>query len=403
MRNLVDNKCCTGCQACVNACPRGAISMSENEEGFYFPKIDENKCISCGLCEKSCPAMRPLKRTVANQKVYAVVSLLDQNLSSSGGAFSVFARYVISKGGAVFGATMDESLRVKHVCIESVEELPKLRGSKYVHSYVGKAFQMARHFLKSGRPVLFTGTPCQIAGLYSYLGTNRYDGLLITLDLVCHGVPGQTFFDAYISKLQKLVRSGKKISSFRFRKLDAWDYRPAYSLDDEKKWKVVRLEKNAYMEAFFKGLSYRENCYQCQYANLDRVGTFTIADFWGIGTHGVKFSHRIGSGVSAVIDNCGLMPSLKAELEKYSYIEERPVEEVVMDNHNLKGAVSRPENREQAIADMLDPHISLYTYAKKYGMLPKNKFKYWIVESFKTIIYSIGLYNFYKAILYRVK
>lgn len=403
MPNLVDNKCCTGCQACVNACPRSAILMRENEEGFYFPAIDEDKCVSCGLCEKSCPVLHPMERGSANQKAYAVISLMDQNVSSSGGAFSVFARYLISKGGAVFGATMDESMRVKHICVESIDDLPKLRGSKYVHSFVGEAYQAAKNFLKLGKLVLFTGTPCQIAGLYSYLGANRYEGLLITIDLVCHGVPSQAYFDAYISKLQNQVCDGRRISSFRFRKLDAWDYRPAYSLNDEKKWNVVRLEKNAYMGAFFKGLPYRENCYQCQYANLDRVGTFTIADFWGIGTHGVKFSHRIGSGVSAVIDNCGLMSSLKGELEKYSYIEERSVEEVLVDNHNLKGAVSRPKNREQAIADMLNPEISLYNYAKKYGMLPKSKFKYWVVESIKTIIYSMGLYNIYKAILYRVK
>lgn len=403
MPNLIDNKYCTGCQACVNACPRSAISMCENEEGFYFPKIDEGKCVSCSLCEKSCPALRPLKETVVNQKVFAVISLLDQDLSSSGGAFSVFARYVISKRGVVFGATMDESLQVKHIHIETIDELPKIRGSKYVQSFIGDSYKCVKSFLKANRMVLFSGTPCQVAGLYSYLGNNRYESQLITLDLVCHGVPCQLFFDAYIAKLQREYCNGAKIERFRFRKLDAWDYRPAYQKVNELKWTVTRLEKDSYMKAFFKGLSYRESCYHCKYANINRVGDFTIADFWGIGTHGTKFNHSIGSGVSAVIDNCNRMQSIRAELNQYAIIEERALDEILADNQNLKGAVARPNERNEAIKDMLDMNMSLSNYSKKYKLLPKNRVKYWICELFKTVVYSLNLYNFYKSISYRLK
>lgn len=402
---LAEKDLCTGCQACVNACPKSALTMKEDRLGSFFPEVDSEKCVSCGLCEKSCPIIHEQEIPSSDTDVFAVVSKEDQNLSSSGGAFSVFARYVLQKNGIVYGAAMGEDLQVRHISAESLDELKKLRGSKYVHSFVGDSYKSVKENLKKGRLVLFSGTPCQVAGLYSYLGKNRYEDLLITLDLVCHGVPSQAFFNAYIKKLEKEVckSENKHIASYRFRKLDAWDYRPSYLLNGNKSWHAVRLEKNAYMAAFFKGLSYRENCFQCKFANLNRVGTFTIADFWGIGTHGIPFKHGIGSGVSAVIDNQKKMDLLMADLQQFSYIEKRSMKEVVFDNSSLKGAVQKPEQREHAIADMLNPDLSLLEFAKKYRLIPRNKVKYWAQEIFKTVVYSLGLYNIYKAIAYRLK
>lgn len=400
---LADYKSCTGCQACVNACPKSAIEMEKDALGILYPKIDTQKCVSCGLCRDCCPALSSQESREDKQTIYAVISKMDRDLSSSGGAFSVFARYVLAKNGVVFGVSIDANLQVKHIFIESVDDLPNLRGSKYVQSFVGDSYKKVKAFLKANRMVLFSGTPCQVAGLYSYLGSKRYENLLITLDLVCHGAPCQSFFDAYISKLQRECCDGAKINGFRFRKLDAWDYRPAYKKANTKHWTETRLKDNAYMTAFFRGLSYRESCYQCKYANLNRVGTFTIADFWGIGTHGTKFNHDIGSGVSAIIDNRNRLQSIKAELEKYAIIEERSLEEILSDNQNLKGPVTRPKERNDAVKDMLDMNISLSEYSRKYKLLPKNRIKYWICEIFKTIIYSLNLYNFYKSILYRLK
>ena len=404
MPNLAKPKECTGCQACVNVCLKSAITMKADQFGFLHPEVDSLKCISCQMCEKSCPEISGKKQLLNDQpSVYAVISRKDRDLSSSGGAFSVFARYVLARNGVVFGASIDDNLQVKHIFIESVDGLPSLRGSKYVQSFIGDSYKRVKSFLKANRMVLFSGTPCQVAGLYSYLGNNRYEDQLITLDLVCHGAPCQSFFDAYIAKLQREYCNGDKIDGFRFRKLDAWDYRPAYRKANENKWTVTRLEKDSFMKAFFKGLSYRESCYRCKYANMDRVGNFTIADFWGVGTHGMKFNHSIGSGVSAVIDNCNRMQSIRAELDQYAIIEERMLDEILTDNQNLKGAVARPNERNEAIKDMLDMNMSLSKYSKKYKLLPKNRIKYWICELFKTVVYSLNLYNFYKSISYRLK
>lgn len=403
MPNLANIKDCSGCQACVNACPKSAISMKADSLEFLYPQIDSKKCVSCGLCEKSCPILHKRKDSRQEPDAYAVISKKDRDLSSSGGAFSAFARYVLARNGVVFGASIDDNLQVKHVFIESVDDLQSLRGSKYVQSFIGDSYKRVKSFLKANRMVLFSGTPCQVAGLYSYLGNNHYENQLITLDLVCHGVPSQSFFDAYIAKLQREYCSGDRIEGFRFRKLDAWDYRPAYKKTNENKWTVTRLEKDSFMKAFFKGLSYRESCYNCKYANINRVGNFTIADFWGIGTHGAKFNHSIGSGVSAVIDNCNRMQSIKAELEQYAIIEERALDEILADNQNLKRAVARPSERDEATKDMLDMNMSLSNYSKKYKLLPKNRIKYWTCELFKSLIYSLNLYNFCKSISYRLK
>lgn len=394
---------CTGCGACKSICPKQAISIEPDEEGFLRPLVDNDKCIECHLCQKTCPSLRKAITPVPKQHIYALINNADRDLSSSGGAFSAFSRMVLNHGGIVFGATLDEKLQCRHIGIEKVEDLALLRGSKYVQSKIGDTFSEVKKNLAMNRPVLFSGTPCQVAGLYSYLGGNRYENTLITLDLVCHGVPNQVFFDAYISKLQKEQCNGCEIESFRFRKLDAWDYRPAYKRADTNHWIVTRHKNNAYMSAFFRGLSYRESCYQCKYANLNRVGTFTIADFWGIGTHGTKFNHDIGSGVSAVIDNYNCVPSLRAELEQYAIIEDRSLDEILSNNQNLNGPVTRPKERNDAVKDMLDMNVSLSEYSEKYKLLPKNRIKYWTCELFKSLIYSLNLYNFYKSISYRLK
>ena len=184
-------KNCTGCYACVSKCPRGCIRMLEDEEGFWYPQIREDQCVGCGLCEKACPVLTALPNSKTEQdiRVYAVMHTDEQtrSVSSSGGAFSALAETVLEQGGAVFGAAFDENYDVHHICVERAEDLPKLRGSKYVQSRIGDAYRQAETILKSGRPVLFSGTACQTSGLLGYLGKD-YDNLY-PQDLICHGVP----------------------------------------------------------------------------------------------------------------------------------------------------------------------------------------------------------------------
>ena len=401
MIQLADNKHCTGCSACMNVCPRKAISMQPDAEGFLQPIIDIEKCVECHLCEKRCPAINPLHINDNTPKAYAVINKKDRNVSSSGGAFSLFARVVLNDGGVVFGAAYDDKLRVRHIAISDINELDKLRGSKYVQSEIDDSYSLVKSYLNYGRKVLFCGTPCQVAGLYKYLN-NRYDDQLITLDLVCHGVPSPLVFEKYLEKLKKIDRQeGGNIEGFRFRKLDSWSIVPAVKFS-KSKWRILDQERNVYMSAFFKGWTYRECCFNCQYANMNRVGTYTIADFWGIGKHGVPFKKNVASGVSLVIDNCGNLKEIIATMGNDIYVEERPLEEALYENHNLKAPVNRERERDTAISDMIDNDSSLLDFAKKYRLLEKETLKSRVKKHVKNMIYALGLYNVYKSITYRL-
>lgn len=403
MIKLADKFSCTGCGACASSCAANAIRMERDAEGFLQPVINTDKCKECGLCQKKCPELHPLMRTdYSRQEVYAVISKNDRNVSSSGGAFSVFARWILKQGGVVVGATMDINLYVHHIIIDSIEQLKLLRGSKYVQSDLKNTYKDVKKILLGGRKVLFTGTGCQVAGLYAFLGGKRYDGLLFTLDLVCHGAPSQGVFDSYLSKLQKkLALTDKNIEGFQFRKLDSWDYRPTIKFS-ELKWRLLSLSENAYMEAFFKGITFRESCFNCQYCNTQRIGTFTIADFWGIGRHGAKFLKNVSSGVSLVIDNLGVLNEIKAELDKYAYIEKRTMSEAIAEQSNLKYPMERLKERDSAIKSMMDESVSLEDFSKQYGFPYKPSFKWWVGTQIKNLIYALNLYNVYKTIIYKM-
>lgn len=402
MTELANKKECTGCSACMNACAKGAITMITDNEGFLQPDINTDKCVECGLCRKVCPVLSPLKRELTNQKVYAFIDYKDRKKSSSGGAFSFFARKVLSEGGVVFGATIDESLQVYHIGIEDAEELYKLRGSKYVQSKIGTIYKDVHRELLSDRKVLFVGTPCQIAGLYGYLG-KRWDNRLITLDIVCHGVPNQKVFDTYLKKLAEIKQFSPNnvgnIVDFRFRNLDSWSIVPAVKVAKSEAWRLLSQEANAYMAAFFRGLIYRESCFNCKYANTKRIGTFTIADFWGLGTIGKKFKKNISAGVSMIIDNNGLISEYLPT--NNVYIEERTMSEARLKNENLNHPFCRPIERERAVLDLLSPTVTLRAFAKKYNLLdsfPKHILK----TVFMYFVYRLGVYNAYKTISYKL-
>lgn len=375
--------------------------MKTDIEGFLQPSIDQEKCIECGLCVKHCPIINPIDTQCLKQEVYAVISKKDRKVSSSGGAFSVFAKLVLSKGGCIYGATINEKFYTHHIRIDNIKDLHLLRGSKYIQSDIGDCFQLVKKDLRNGQMVLFTGTPCQIAGLYKYLG-RKYENLLITLDLVCHGVPSQGAFNEYIKKVESLVTKGKKIKEFRFRKFNTWDYSPAIKVSDTK-WRKLNLWENAYMNAFFEGYTFRESCFHCQYCNTNRIGTFTIADFWGIGRHGVPFKKNVSCGVSLVIDNFNTISTYKEQICKEAYIEKRTIQEAIAEQTNLKNPIPRHPNRNKAIALLMNPNITLKEFSKACDLPWKITLKYLIIKTFKDIIYILGLYNVYKTVNYKLK
>lgn len=399
MERLASIQKCTGCMSCYNACTHKAISMKENEEGFCYPFIDEIKCVQCGLCTKRCPELnnRETENKYIRPKIYAIVNPLDAKNSSSGGAFSFIARMILAEGGIVYGATMDANGIVYHTSIESIHELGKLQGSKYVQSYMGECLKEIRHYLLNGRKVLFVGTGCQVAGLYSYL-SKKYEGLLYTIDLICHGVPSNKTFISYINKIRKKRNLGDaKLEEFGFRKLDGWAYCPSIKFTKSKKIYLENSE-NAFMNSFFKGILFRESCYHCSYCNTERIGTFTIGDFWGVGKHGISYKHDVGRGVSLLIDNKGLLSTFDlADI----FIEERPFEEAIFEQDNLKSPMKRNPLRDIAIKNLMDPNISLELYCNRVHILNKKTILSRISIWIKHFLLNVGLFNLYKEIQYK--
>lgn len=323
---LVDKDKCCGCSACISVCPKGCISMSEDKEGFLYPIIDSVKCIDCGLCEKVCPVLHPLKNE-AEPLVYAAINN-DESIrmqSSSGGIFTLLAEYVIENGGVVFGACFDRDWNVVHDYTETKEGLVRFRGSKYVQSNVGNSFSQVKIFLDAGREVLFSGTPCQVAGLKNYL-RKPYPNLL-TIDLVCHGVPSpdvwrkylqETVCKAYrIKKNKSAVNICDYISDIKFRAKDkGWK---KYSFKIE--YKDGRIEinpfyENPYMNIFLSNLSLRPSCYVCP-AKLNNVQSdITLADFWGVNKIDPNIDDDKGCGLLFLNnkEKIGLLYSLQCML-----------------------------------------------------------------------------------------
>ncbi len=276
---LPENKNCSGCGACSNICPTGAITMGYDDYRFVIPKADQDKCIYCGMCNKVCPVLTPKFKNNPKPKFYSFCADdATRKKSSSGGMFSVLANYVIDKGGYVCGAAFDENFQVKHRIVSSREELEPLRSSKYIQSDVNDCYNKTKKLLDEDNYVLFTGTPCQVAGLYNILKKD-YEKL-ITADLLCHGTPSQRFFDSYLNE----IANGKKVKNVYFRhKRFGWTAGTILILfEDGSEYigKISDENKDAYFEAFMKNMIMRDSCYNCKFCDYPRQGDITIGDLW---------------------------------------------------------------------------------------------------------------------------
>lgn len=279
MNIIEDMTKCYGCGSCFNICPQNAIEMRENEEGFLFPKVDFYKCIDCGMCRKSCPRLNPAYFNSEHPDSYALMA--DDKIrekSSSGGAFTILAKYVFAKGGVVCGSALNENFEASHIIIDDEKDIDLLRKSKYIQSSIGSVYSCIKEYLNNGRWVLFTGTPCQVAGLYAFLG-KKYDNLL-TADVICHGTPSPKVWRKYLSN----ISDGKKISHVDFRykgennNLDNSNLKIEFA-DGTKK---ILLHKDfQFIKEFEQRKISRNSCSECQFARFPRQGDFTIGDFWG--------------------------------------------------------------------------------------------------------------------------
>lgn len=297
MINVSDKSQCCGCWACENICPKKCITMKEDHEGFRYPEIDEDSCINCGLCERVCPIKLPKQND--DVPLSYVVQHKNSNIlrtSTSGGFFTSIAKYAIEKGGVVFGATFDVNMELHHSYSDTLEGCKKFRGSKYVQSLIGDTYKQAKSFLDSGRIVVFSGTPCQIAGLYGFLKERIYENL-ITVDLVCRGVPSPLLFRKYISFYEKKGKS--KIINYLSRdKYYGYDYSTATIFFDNKKKQYHKgMEADIMLRLYFKNICSRPSCYNCHFKTLNRVSDFTIFDCWNAQSVSKKFSRNGATNV----------------------------------------------------------------------------------------------------------
>ena len=295
---------CTGCSACYSICPVQCISMKQDSEGFLYPFIEKEKCTKCKKCEEICPAIVQRKERKP-LKVYAAKNPDEEirRLSSSGGIFTLLAEHILHKGGVVFGVRFNETWEVIHDYTETIEGLTAFRGSKYVQSDIGKIYKVAKDFLLSDRKVLFTGTPCQLAGLKAFLQKD-YDNLF-TVDFVCHGVPSPLVWKKYLNEVTGDKKS--RISAINFRdKNTGWkSYRSSVQTSqnaDEDGFQIVEsLDLNTYVKGFLRDLYLRPSCHNCPSKSFKSGTDITIADYWGIQNVLPEFDDD--KGVSLVMAN----------------------------------------------------------------------------------------------------
>lgn len=336
---------CTGCHACAAKCPKQCIKMISDTEGFWYPQINEEECIDCGLCEKVCPVITPIKFADTFKPVAYACYNTDEKTrlaSSSGGVFTLMAETVLKQGGVVFGAGFDEGFNVCHQCVERVEELDKLRMSKYVQSKIGDTYKEAEAFLKSGRMVLFTGTPCQIGGLKAYLG-KPYDHL-ITQDIICHGVPSPMVWEAYLA-FRKKSDGGCAARRIAFRRKDfGWKrYSVSISYGNDTEYRQD-LTQDLFMKGFLKDLYLRPSCHACAFKSVKRHSDITLADFWGIENVAPEMFDDKGTSLVLVQSEKG--KALFKNIEKKMICQGVDLDEALNYNPAAIRPAPIPKNRE---------------------------------------------------------
>lgn len=276
---------CCGCGACYHSCPKNAISMVTNAEGFIYPEIDESSCINCGKCLSVCKFKETTWEKSLKETYAAYAKDIDCIQSASGGLFASLAQSILAQGGLVYGCAMlylDGKLTPKHICVSEQKDLIKLKGSKYVQSELGDIYIDVKEKLQKNEAVLFSGTPCQIMGLKGYLQKD-YDNLY-TVEVVCHGVPSVQLFYDYLNYVEEQEK--KKVIEFKFRdKSQGWKLHGKMVLQDEhgdQSEKYFEPEESSYYQLFLNSYTYRENCYSCPFASEYRQGDITIGDYWCI-------------------------------------------------------------------------------------------------------------------------
>lgn len=377
MIQIKDKFNCSGCSACFNICPKNAIEMKEDDEGFKYPIVNKKRCINCGMCEKTCPIINKKERK-NKVKVYAAINQSSdvRMQSSSGGIFTLIAEYILEQNGIVFGAKFDNDFNVKHEFIQDKEQLKEFRGSKYVQSNIGDTYKKTKEFLEKQKYVLFTGTPCQIEGLYAYL-QNDYKKLY-TQDIICHGVPSPKVWSKYLKYRKEVDNAILKKIEFK-NKDDGWqNWNLKFSY--EKKAYKNSLNNDIYVQAFLKNISLRDSCYNCNFKKKNRISDITLGDFWGIQNVNPKFGDN--QGTSLVIINSDKGRELFEKIINNIIYEEVDFESAIKYNTSMIKSPKKPKSRKKFFENI--DNIPIDKLVKRY--LPKERKIIKILRKIKTMI-----------------
>ena len=391
MIHIEDKKECCGCWACYNACPKHCIGMKEDEEGFRYPVVDASLCIDCGLCEKVCPVIHADKADTPHAQQGFLAQHKDEDIrkeSTSGGAFTAIASWIIRQGGIVYGAGYRKgTFIVEHQGVETEKDLSVFRNSKYVQSNVMNTFKEALGHLKAGRWVCFSGTPCQIEGFRSFLRGREYEKL-VCVDLVCHGIPSPRILTRYIEAQQTLI--GGEFTNVLFRdKFYGYHY-SSFSIYNKERDKDYHkgVDSNAYLRAFFNNLSDRPSCYDCRFKKRYRKSDLTLWDCFPI----EKFTKQMdGKGTTRVLVQSDkgemIMNAIRDELRT---VRVEP-DKLVKDVREMFHSVPMNPQREQFFTDC-------------NTMLPVDFFRKWFPVTWKVRLnafvrltcHRLGIYTFAK-------
>ena len=364
MQEIVSKNKCTGCTACASICPKKAITLIEDNEGFKHPIIDQEKCINCGLCKKTCPVLNT-KENKALNKCYVAYNKdeKEKQKASSGAIFTLVANYILNNHGIVIGAAFDKNNKLNHIAVTNKKDLDKLKGSKYLQSNLDNIFTFIKENIKD-KKILFVGTPCQVAGLKAIIKNDN----LLCIDIVCHGVPSPKLFEKYIKELEE--QNNDKLINYNFRdKSTGWD---TYSNTATfKNNKITELAKdNKYMKLFLSDIALRESCYNCNFKIGNKYSDITLGDFWGVKNYYPEMYNK--KGVSAIIINTEKGKDIFEIIKKDLEYKECKLEDIISGNPSLKDSGKYPEKRKEFF-DKLDNNSIEYLTKKYQKKIPIYK------------------------------
>ena len=375
MIKLADSSICTGCGACKKVCPKQAIDFRDDDEGFPTPYIQADKCVECGICNKVCPALH-MPETHSIQTAYAA-QLLDREAlkdSTSGGLFTAFAREIFRRDGVVYGCVWDREYNAVIRKAENEDEMKPMRGSKYVWSWAGDTFPEIKEYLEADRMVLFTGLPCQVAGLKNYLRKD-YENLYL-LDFLCSGTPSPIAFKEWLNTFCESKDYPELNLKFRDKNLYGVGVHITYNGQKKKKHNTGEHIRNPYYYSFYIKLIDRKSCFHCSYGTAERVSDITICDYWGIGKYHQEFN--ISKGVSGLMVNSNKGRDLVESVRGGNILVETEIE-YISEANNLSlqeiKEIKPPSYRDEFFKTL---KTKGWTAAERKYLYNKTRLKLWM-------------------------